>query len=451
MSALAGDTKVFRGSSLEDVLARVRDELGPDAVVVRQREGVVGGIGGFFARRCIEVEAVPGWPTGHDDAVLTLPAHEATGLYGALADPDAPLAPPENPFMEALLDRAAAFDELFVPTEPVGLLPSDPVRATAPAEETALADRDLVREPGALDFERLVEEAVAAAAPALPPASGDAPDVPPATAAPTPPPLPAAPVRSPHDEFLETEAGVRVSLAQAGMSGAAIESVMERVRRHLHPLAPTASVRELARLALRAQLPAPLGWEGRRVIGFAGLDGAPAARAVAALAAAHAQAGMRVAVVAIGGGRPAARLAAHLVETEVDVLLARDLRDIEPALDDAGAAELVLAVAPSVTAADELSAAAAMVPLLALDPDELHLVLPAAVRAERVRHALDLVDAFLPVDCLLPCGAGLAEELGAAVGIALERRLALRWVATGTGALRAHPADPVTLAAAILP
>lgn len=56
-------TRTFRGSSLEEVLPQIRDELGGDAVVVRQRDGVVGGIGGFFGKRCVEVEAKPAPPT----------------------------------------------------------------------------------------------------------------------------------------------------------------------------------------------------------------------------------------------------------------------------------------------------------------------------------------------------------------------------------------------------
>jgi flagellar biosynthesis protein FlhF len=52
-------TRTFRGTTLEEVLPQIRDELGGDAVVVRQRDGVVGGIGGFFGKRCVEVDARP--------------------------------------------------------------------------------------------------------------------------------------------------------------------------------------------------------------------------------------------------------------------------------------------------------------------------------------------------------------------------------------------------------
>ena len=49
--------KTFRGESLEELLPKIREELGPDAIVLRQRDGLDGGIGGFFQRRCVEVVA----------------------------------------------------------------------------------------------------------------------------------------------------------------------------------------------------------------------------------------------------------------------------------------------------------------------------------------------------------------------------------------------------------
>src|ERR1700712_3635497 len=56
------DLKTFRGGSLEEVLPQIKAALGPDAEVVRQREGLTGGVGGFFQRACIEVDARGGEP-----------------------------------------------------------------------------------------------------------------------------------------------------------------------------------------------------------------------------------------------------------------------------------------------------------------------------------------------------------------------------------------------------
>ena len=55
----ATETKTYRGRTLEEVLPKIKAELGPDAEIVRQREGLTGGVGGFFQRACVEVEARP--------------------------------------------------------------------------------------------------------------------------------------------------------------------------------------------------------------------------------------------------------------------------------------------------------------------------------------------------------------------------------------------------------
>src|SRR3954465_11098930 len=50
----------YRGRSLEELVPRIRQELGDDAVIVSRRETTSGGVGGFFAKREIEVEVRPG-------------------------------------------------------------------------------------------------------------------------------------------------------------------------------------------------------------------------------------------------------------------------------------------------------------------------------------------------------------------------------------------------------
>ncbi len=57
MTATATLARTYRGASLEELIPRIREELGPDAVITKRREGIVGGIAGFFGKRCVEVEA----------------------------------------------------------------------------------------------------------------------------------------------------------------------------------------------------------------------------------------------------------------------------------------------------------------------------------------------------------------------------------------------------------
>src|SRR5215208_4703045 len=53
------EIRTYRGRSLEEVLPKIKAELGPDAEIVRQRSGLTGGVGGFFQRQMVEVEARP--------------------------------------------------------------------------------------------------------------------------------------------------------------------------------------------------------------------------------------------------------------------------------------------------------------------------------------------------------------------------------------------------------
>src|SRR3954470_1730172 len=89
------ETKTFRGSSLEEVLPKIKADLGPDAEIVRQREGLTGGVGGFFQRACIEVDARPGEPT----AAATPEAPRATGRRFDAYD-DEPAMPEPLPSFE---------------------------------------------------------------------------------------------------------------------------------------------------------------------------------------------------------------------------------------------------------------------------------------------------------------------------------------------------------------
>ena len=83
--------RTYRGRKLEDLIPQIRAELGPDAIILRQREGLMGGVGGFFAQKCVEVDAqagsgreshprvdiydedepVNGWDEGLEDFVAT--------------------------------------------------------------------------------------------------------------------------------------------------------------------------------------------------------------------------------------------------------------------------------------------------------------------------------------------------------------------------------------------
>src|SRR5271170_5331851 len=55
-------TRVYRGRSVDELVPQIQRELGADAIIVRRREGLTGGVLGFFQHPYVEIEAMPGSP-----------------------------------------------------------------------------------------------------------------------------------------------------------------------------------------------------------------------------------------------------------------------------------------------------------------------------------------------------------------------------------------------------
>src|SRR3954452_15943692 len=115
-----GDVKTFRGRSLEEVLPRIRAELGPDAIVLRRREGLGGGVGGFFQRPYVEVDARPA--QGHERP-LEIRSDRAT-VEGLSSPAVQALFEQATPFADALAaaarraaDTDPRADDFFTPSD----------------------------------------------------------------------------------------------------------------------------------------------------------------------------------------------------------------------------------------------------------------------------------------------------------------------------------------------
>ncbi|HST40343.1 MAG TPA: hypothetical protein VLK58_12590, partial [Conexibacter sp.] len=98
--------RTYRGRSLEEILPQIRAELGPDAVIVRQRDGLAGGIGGFFQQQFVEVQARKGArriDLYDEEPALPAPLPPApTAAAPAPAPAPAPVAPSVPAAPEAL-------------------------------------------------------------------------------------------------------------------------------------------------------------------------------------------------------------------------------------------------------------------------------------------------------------------------------------------------------------
>src|SRR6185437_10379574 len=88
----------------------VRRQLGPEAIVVRQREGIVGGIGGFFGKRCYEVEAEGPLPVPAAPKPKAIPASAITSAYAAFDTAPLELEPDHvDDIFGSLLEETSVF------------------------------------------------------------------------------------------------------------------------------------------------------------------------------------------------------------------------------------------------------------------------------------------------------------------------------------------------------
>lgn len=57
-----GESRIYRGASVEELIPKIQVDLGNDAIILRRRSGLTGGVGGFFQRQFVEIEACASHP-----------------------------------------------------------------------------------------------------------------------------------------------------------------------------------------------------------------------------------------------------------------------------------------------------------------------------------------------------------------------------------------------------
>jgi flagellar biosynthesis GTPase FlhF len=399
----AGDapTKTYRGTSIEELLPQIRADLGPEAVIISRREGLIGGFAGFFQKRCIEIDARPGGPRidVYDDG-------------------------------DAVAEESAAAE---IPTQPPVPSEPHPVRNDAATRE-GLGTPTMQRLVGeAKPFADLLGEAAAAPAEGEPAAAEDAPATeaePPAEAASEP----------------RRVAGLREGMVGAGLGTELATEVIEAVVANVAPFATPSRLRTLVRNELALRLPvAPAPGPGRRRLAVVGPAGTGKTAAVARIAAAHAAAGQDVACLTLEPADGGASLRALLDGSGVAV---EAIHYAELAVALLGeSAQLVLidtpAAAPSNPAAVESLGATLRTAAL----DEIHLAVragtasPAAVEMHEKLTALD-------PNRILVSSAADTSYIGAALDVAIRTSLPIHYVAETVVDLA--PADPRALASRVV-
>jgi flagellar biosynthesis GTPase FlhF len=130
-------TRVYRGRSVEELVPQIQRELGAEAIIVRRREGLTGGVLGFFQRAFVEIEAMPGGPgvdlydedatDAHAQFSPDVGAPAASAAVQQAASP--PIAPPAAPVAEWAPD----FEDHPAPPPPTA--PAAPPPPAAPPEQ----------------------------------------------------------------------------------------------------------------------------------------------------------------------------------------------------------------------------------------------------------------------------------------------------------------------------
>jgi flagellar biosynthesis GTPase FlhF len=396
---VATETKTYRGTSIEELLPQIRADLGPEAVIVTRREGLVGGIGGFFQKKCVEVDARPGGPRidVYDD--------------GGESETKAP---------ETIIEPSAV-------TEP-HLVRND--AATREGLETPAVQR-LVGE--AKPFADLLEEMTPAPNCSFSASQAQKEQLVEAEADPAPEP--------------RRIASLREGMVAAGLGADLAADVVDAVVANVAPFATPSRLRTLVRNELALRLPvAPAPGPGRRHVAVVGPAGTGKTAAVARVAAAHAAAGQDVACLTLEPADGGAALRAMLDGSGVEVE-AISYEDLAVALLGASA-QLVLIDTPAAAPSSGVTVESLGATLGAAGVDEIHLAVragtasPAAVEMHENLKGLD-------PNRILVSAAADTSYIGAAVDVAIRTSLPIHYVAETVVDLA--PADPRDLASRVVP
>ena len=434
--------RTYRGRNLEDLIPRIKEELGPDAIILREREGLMGGINGFFAQRFVEIEARAGAPRIdlYDEEPF-----EDDSFASRLEDASIPLGDDPRP-----TPRAASVPSAAAPTpeldDPAGALLPEPI-ADAELDEI---DTEPEGPPAAI------------AEPELPKPITPAPAPEPAVA-PAPAPAPKARRRGPHlrrntppAPRRETDASaasaVMGELSASGISPAWAQELIGEAGAHFGPFAQT-SLRDAVRGAIAGSLASsrPLPSTGAAVA-FVGTGGAGKSRCAATLAAAYRQGStLPVTVVSLAGTRAARALADLLKSHGVPVASVSDGRVLARRVAKSRAGGLVVIDTGATVPSDAAGVASLAAQLAPLSLDSIVLALPATLGMESAKRLL------IGLSPLGTTGIAIThidetDQLGVAIELAAATRTPISYLHEGLDLDRALSApNPFSLAERLLP
>jgi flagellar biosynthesis protein FlhF len=421
MSAVTdNEPRTYRGTDLDELLPKIREELGPDAIVLRQRDGLDGGIGGFFQKRCVEVVArraaprvnrydegdpvAPEPPAPAIQEIMRVASPFVEQLQAAEAHVQVPVesAPYEPAPYEPAPYEPAAYEP--APYEPAPYTPApvpgpeEPAPFTAAEEPMPEPVRQAPRQPVAVPEHRETatppseDLALRAAAPATRQAARGG-------------------AAATHEQ----------ALVAAGIAPALAAEILDATISHAVPFAPKRALKHLVRDALAARIPvfAPAA-PGGRTIAFVGAGGAGKTRCATRVAAAY-EAGSDLAVT--------------LLDLSTGEVLA-----------PAAAGALIVVDTPAVSPAAAVDTRALARQLRRLGHCEVHVAVPATLSATAVRRLLDGLAPLKPAAIALT-HLDEVDHAGPVIDEAIARGVALSYCSDADAVVLA---DPAALAARVL-
>jgi flagellar biosynthesis GTPase FlhF len=459
----------YRGADMDELLPKIRQDLGPDAVVLERRETLTGGLGGFFQRREIELDARPAAPAGRLDVRDDAPAGPGTPAAGpapASYGPDAhrathggfelgaPAAQPvpehqPEPEAEAEPETPAAAEPGFAeqltrltqhPAPPPAHRPHvDPAVSAVPgaAERVDPADGELARLLRGLVLPAKEPRMAAEPEPAAEPEADHAALV----------PAPAVEVELP-------AAPEAAGLTRRGLSTRFARDVVEETVARVGPFAAEGGELEpYLRSALAARIPiaTPKIHGAGGVVGFVGPGGSGKTRCVARLATAYAtRSPVPVTVVALRPKDGGAELTELLRPAGVAVHAEHDAGRAAERAAELRAHTLVVLDTPAVSPRADAELRTLAAELRALGADELHLTVSATMGAASARELVAGAE-VLGVHAITLTHLDETDQLGTGVELAAESGLPLSYVSRGTGVEHGlRPASAEDLARALL-
>jgi flagellar biosynthesis GTPase FlhF len=417
------DIKTFRGESLEELLPQIREELGPDAVILRQRDGLTGGVAGFFQKRCVEVDARAGTKridtyAGADEAQARAALDAGTAPGDDLGAFEARLEAELDELSDAARDLEADLEEerftraAAVPAAapavaaPVAPAPAPVAAAPAPAVPVfPVAGPDVaegLQSPAiralfdaAAPFADQLQAADAAIAPHLEealPADAVAPSAVEVAEAHLPAAAPAAAVERSVERPAQANTQ-ELALVQGGLSPALAADVVAETVSHLMPFGSPRGLKRLVRTALARRIPvAGPRALGGATIAFAGAGGSGKTLTTARLAAAYAaNSDLDVVVLALRPRDGGAELRGLLAPAGVEIEVVDSAAEAKARVAEAGERTLVLIDTPAISPGNEEAVRALATELRRIKGAEVQLCLPATLSAaagERLLSAL---------------------------------------------------------------